>query len=101
MACDAKLFSICIHTLRKRVSLNIRFIVRISRYDIVWWSPCPRYHLKITTVASLIISLCTFSQKIGPIALAVQAVRGGASDLGVSTSYISSPSVSGVPRFFF
>ena len=54
----------------------------------------PDGNLKIATVTPLIISLCSLSQKIGPIALAVQAVGAvGASDLGVSTSYISSPSV--------
>ena len=36
----------------------------------------PDGNLKIATVAPLIISLCSLSQKVGPIALAVQAVGG-------------------------
>ena len=43
----------------------------------------PDGNLKIATVAPLIISQCTLSPKISPIAPAVQAVGGGASDFRI------------------
>ena len=44
-------------------------------------------------MAPLIIGLRTLSQRVGSIALVVQAEGGVASDLGVYASRISSPSV--------
>ena len=43
----------------------------------------PDGNSKIATVAPLIISQCTLSPKISPIAPAVQAVGGAASDFGI------------------
>ena len=47
----------------------------------------PDGNSKIATVAPLIISQCTLSPKISPMAPAVQAVGGGASDLGLHILY--------------